>query len=91
MFETLLTTPWIAFFLIAVLVIEATVLLAIWKRSGIGLPPRQVLSFLGAGAGFAIALGFALPQTNATGVAIGLTLAFVFHLADLIFRWRDTP
>ena len=91
MLEALLTTPAVSVMLITVLVAEAVVLIAIWKIWQVGLAPRQIIGFLGAGIAFACALGFALAGPNAAGISISLCFAFVFHAVDLIMRWRITP
>lgn len=91
MLQTLLTTPLVAWFLIAVLVLEAAILLAIWRWHKIGLPPVHVVSFLGAGFAFALALGCALSDVAPIWLALSLLAAFGFHLADLFLRWQNAP
>ena len=88
MFAQLLMSPWIAAMLLAVLGIEALILLLVWKRAGVGLPPIQIVSFLGAGAAFAFALGFALHGNAPIGMAVSLFCAFLCHLTDLLLRWQ---
>ncbi|MEL6784120.1 MAG: hypothetical protein AAFO61_06805 [Pseudomonadota bacterium] len=78
----------IALLILAVLALEAVVLILVWHRKQRGLQPRQTLCFLGAGAGFALALYGALTGAGAVWMGISLTAAFLFHLADLMHRWR---
>lgn len=87
MFETLLTSPTIAIVLLTCLLAEAVILLMLWKRKLIGLPPLQTLSFLGAGACFALALGFALGGADAAWLGMALVGAFIFHALDIYLRW----
>jgi hypothetical protein len=86
--ESFLVSPLLSLFLLAVLAIEAITLAVLWRKWGIGLPLLQILSFLGSGAAFAGALGFALAGENPVAIGICLSLAFVCHLADLILRWE---
>jgi hypothetical protein len=87
MFETLLTTPAIAYILLGFLGLEAILLLLIWKYKTTGLPPLQILSFLGAGACFAVALGFALAGASSSFLGAALVAAFFFHVLDIYLRW----
>lgn len=87
MLDELLTTPAIAWLLLAFLCVEAILLFAIWKKKMIGLPPMQIIAFLGAGACFAIALGLALAGAAPHWLGIALGAAFVFHALDIYLRW----
>jgi len=87
MLNTLLTTPAIAWLLLGCLLAEAVLLLAIWKKKLIGLPPMQTIAFLGAGASFAIALGVSLSDASSHWLGLALLSAFVFHLVDIYLRW----
>jgi len=87
MFDTLLTTPAIAWLLLGCLLVEAILLLAIWKKKLVGLPPMQTIAFLGAGASFAIALGVALSGAPSHWLGLALLSAFVFHAVDIYLRW----
>ncbi|MEO0329440.1 MAG: hypothetical protein AAF217_12675 [Pseudomonadota bacterium] len=84
----LAVSPAMMFILLAVLAIEALFLLIYWQMHRTGLPPLEVLSFLGAGVGFSLALGFLILGSPAYLVAGSLILAFVFHILDLALRWR---
>lgn len=76
--------------LILVLVaLEAVVLIGIYRFSGRGLPPAQVLAFLASGACLMVALKAALLQSGWMMVALALGGAGVAHVADLWLRWRS--
>ncbi|MEM9731892.1 MAG: hypothetical protein AAF903_00240 [Pseudomonadota bacterium] len=83
-----LTSPQIALVVLAVLVLETVILVWFWQSKRRGLPPRQTLFFLGAGAGFALALYSALAGAGAIWLSSCLTVAFLCHVADLASRWR---
>lgn len=89
MFETLLTTPAIAYMLLGFLAVEAFLLLVIWKKKFVGLPPMQIVAFLGAGACFAIALGLALAGVQYHWLGAALIAAFMFHALDIYLRWTS--
>lgn len=88
MFETLLTSPLIAILLLSFLAVEAVILLVLWRKKLVGLPPLQTLSFLGAGGCFALALGFALGGAGALWLGAALIGAFMFHALDIYLRWN---
>lgn len=87
MFEELLTTPAIALLLLGFLSIEAIGLWLIWKTKHIGLPPMQIIAFLGAGACFAMALGLVLASASPQWLGVALIGAFLFHALDIYLRW----
>ena len=86
--DTLLQSPWVAWFLIGFLIVEGVILLAIWRRSQRGLPPLQTISFLGAGLGFAVALLSVLSQWPGFVLAAALLFAFALHVLDIYLRWQ---
>lgn len=88
-FEHVLTTPMIAYLLLSVLFVEAVVLVWLWKAKRAGIPTVQVITFLGAGAAFSLALGSVLAGAGTFWLAACLCLAFVFHILDLKQRWRS--
>lgn len=87
MFEELLTTPTIAYLLLGFLAVEAVLLLVLWKKKLIGLPPMQTIAFLGAGASFAAALGFVMADASPHLLGSALIAAFIFHALDIYLRW----
>ena len=86
--EQLLTSFSIVYVLLAVLLIEAGILLLFWKLNATGIPPFQILTFLGAGAAFTLALGSVLLDAAPIWLAVCLSLAFVFQILDLKQRWQ---
>lgn len=87
-FQAALTRPTIAQFLLVFLVAEFLVLSAWRAQRGGGVPAFQLLCFLGAGAGFAIALWGAFAAWSWPWMATALAVAFLFHLCDLVQRWE---
>ncbi|MEM7570238.1 MAG: hypothetical protein AAF337_10625 [Pseudomonadota bacterium] len=85
----LLETPAFAYLILACLSVEAVCLLLLWKTRRIGVPPAQVLSFLGAGAGLAAGLLVLASDGPPLLLALALTASFVFHIGDVWLRWRS--
>lgn len=83
----LLSTPAIAYVLLIVLFVEAIALFWVWKDKKIGVPPLQVITFLGSGVAFGLALWCVLAQAGAIWLAICLCAAFILHIMDLKLRW----
>lgn len=76
--------------MVAVVVVEVTVLLVYWYRTGRGVSPRSLLLNVGAGGSLMLALGAVLKNWGNTALAVCLLSALGFHVADLIQRWsRD--
>lgn len=86
---SLLETSGFAYVLLAFLLVEAIGLFALWQVRRKGLPPAQVVSFLGAGTAFAIALLIVASDGSALLLAIALGAAFAFHLLDIKLRWKQ--
>lgn len=86
--QDLLSSPAIAYLLLTVLAIEALVLYWVWREKKKGIPPVQVLTFLGSGAAFSFALWCVLAEANVFWLAICLVIAFIFHILDLKLRFR---
>ncbi|MEL6750761.1 MAG: hypothetical protein AAFO70_01625 [Pseudomonadota bacterium] len=84
-----IATPAVALLVLGVLLVEAVVLLILWRTRGQGLRPGEIATFLGAGAAFAICLYAALADLGPMWVAAPLIVAFLCHVADLRHRWRD--
>lgn len=78
----------IAYVVIAVMVVEAVVLLAYRKRTGRGIPHGALVANLMAGAGIILALQAALLGWAWPWIMAFLTLSFAAHLADLRNRWH---
>ncbi len=70
--------------------LELAFLLAWRAWTGRGLPARQALTAVGAGAGLFLALRFALQDPPQAGpIALFLMVALVAHLLDLRARWSN--
>ncbi len=78
-----------AYLVLAVLAVEAAGLFLLWSKWNLGLPPIQTLSFLGAGAAFAIALLIVANNASPQLLSAALGTAFAFHGFDLWLRWRN--
>ena len=76
---------------LAVLVIEAIVLMLHDRRTGQGIASRDCLGLLGAGLFLALALRCALSGAWLGWIALSLLLALLAHLDDLRRRWRPPP
>lgn len=74
--------------ILLLIVLEAVALGAWHRRSGRGIPLRQVLGTLASGAALMLALRASLAGQPWTMVALWLSLALLAHLADLASRWR---
>lgn len=87
-FEQLLSSPSFAYVVLASLFLEGAGLLTLWAMRKIGLPPAQIIAFLGAGIGFAVAL--LIVASNGPPILLGVSLvfAFTFHIVDICLRWR---
>ena len=88
MFEAFLASIWVIYVLLAVLILEAALLFRLWKVKSVGLPPLQVISFLGAGIAFSLALAVVVADAHRFLLGICLIFAFIFHILDLKLRWH---
>ncbi|MEM7081563.1 MAG: hypothetical protein AAF465_02435 [Pseudomonadota bacterium] len=87
--EQLIRSGRIVDIMLAFVVVEVVILLALWHRKGRGVPPRALLLNVGAGGSLMLALGAVLKGFGTAAIAACLVLALVFHLADLLSRWRS--
>ena len=74
--------------ILVLMALEAIALLAFHRATGRGVGPRALLPFLAAGVCLMLALKAALVGSGWQAVAAMLSLAFVFHLIDIVLRWR---
>jgi hypothetical protein len=74
--------------ILIVVVIEATVLLLLWRRAGRGVAPLDLLPNLCAGAFLLLALRSVLAGTGWMTASFCLAAAGLAHLADIHRRWR---
>jgi uncharacterized membrane protein YjjP (DUF1212 family) len=75
-------------FILALVIVEAVVLLTYRLVSGRGVPAAGLLTNLLAGSFLLLALRNALTESHWTGTATWLAAALVAHVADLSQRWR---
>jgi hypothetical protein len=73
---------------LAVVAIEAALLVWYRRRSGRGVAPAELFAFLVAGACLMLALRAALVGAAWWWVAAPMAGALVAHLLDLRLRWR---
>lgn len=71
-------------------VVEAMVLVWLWRTRGIGIAPRAALGSLASGAVLMLAVAAAIAKAPWWDIATLLALSFVAHLADLALRWRSS-
>jgi len=74
--------------ILALMVLEALVLVVLWARTARGVPPLSLIVNLAAGACLLLALRAALTDSGAVVTGGLLALALVVHLADLALRWQ---
>jgi len=86
--EALLSTQAIAWLLVIFLMFEGALLYWIWKRFARGIPPLAIVTFLGSGLAFALALGIVLANANPIWLALALVAAFTLHICDIAVRWK---
>lgn len=75
--------------ILALVVIEAGVLLAWRARRGGGPSPIALVANLAAGAGLMLALRAALTGSSWIAVAAPLTLALGAHVLEMVLRFRS--
>jgi hypothetical protein len=85
---TLFAEGWIAGLLLAVLAAEFVILVARHRAGRAGLPARAAALLVLPGLGFVVAVQAALSGAHWSVVALGLMLAGLAHLGDLILRLR---
>jgi hypothetical protein len=73
--------------MLAVLLLEAALLLALFRMRGKGIAPRALLINLGAGGSLMVALYCALTAADWRLLALSLVASLCFHVADLRARW----
>ena len=72
----------------ALVVIEALLLIGLWRARGVGIAPRELLGNLVSGACLMLAVRAALLDAPWQQVAVWLLLSLFAHLADLALRWQ---
>jgi hypothetical protein len=85
----LFTSGHVADVVLAVMLIEAIVLITLFNKNKSGIAPSRVVASLGAGVALVLALRAALTGAGWPWIALALSAAFVAHLADLYWRLTD--
>ncbi len=75
-------------FMILFVVIEVIVLTVYWRRTGQGIAFVPLLVNIGAGGSLMLALGATLKGFAPEIIALCLISSLVFHVSDLIIRWK---
>ncbi len=88
MLEDLIASGRIADLILVLVALEAAALLLFHRWTGKGVPARQLLPNLAAGATLILALRSALLDEPWSTTAVWLLLALLAHGADLLARWR---
>ena len=78
----------VAVFVLVFMVIEGILIAVIFKRTGTGIAPRDLVCSLAAGGGLVLALFAALTGANWYWIAMALVLSLVGHGCDVWRRWR---
>lgn len=84
----LITSGRIADIILAMMAVEAVVLVMLRRGFGIGPSSGLVLAILASGAGLALAYKAAVAGAPWSLIAAALTLSCVAHIASLIAVWR---
>lgn len=79
----------IADLILLVLLLEGVALYAYWRIKQSGVPPVDILLFMGSGAALVLALRVALTDGWWGWIGLALTASFFVHAADLLRRWRS--
>jgi hypothetical protein len=83
-----LRDAWIVDAIIALVAVEA-VILVLWRAlTGGGLPVAETLANLSSGATLLLALRMALTGASSACVLASLSAALIAHVADLASRWE---
>jgi hypothetical protein len=84
---TLFSTGRIVQYILALLLVEAVVLIGAFKMTGKGIKPLDLVVSLLAGAGLLLALRGALVGDSWPKIAPWLAMALCAHLLDVLRRW----
>ena len=89
MMAAFLPDAWIVDTIIALVVVEAIVLV-LWRAlTGDGLPVAETLANLSSGAALLLALRMAIPSgALSTSILAFLSVALIAHIANLASRWE---
>ncbi len=73
---------------IVLTVLELIVLVMLYRRTGRGLDPREILLNVLSGLSLMVALRIALTDLPLILILAALLCAGIFHSLDLLRRWR---
>jgi hypothetical protein len=77
--------------ILAIMLVEACVLIVYHRRTGAGIAPLDlVINFL-SGIGLLLAIGAVLMKAQPVFIAMFLATSLLSHLTDLRRRWRFSP
>lgn len=82
-----MTTTQLVDAIIVLVVLEAIGLMVFRRVNGRGMPPREVVSFLGAGAGLLIALRVLISDGPFVWFAAAMLVSLAMHLWHVRQRW----
>ena len=87
--STLISSGRIVDIMVLFVVVEVIVLIVYRQRTGRGVPVVALLANVGAGGSLMLSLGAALKGMGASVIAAFLVLSLIFHVTDLVIRWRQ--
>lgn len=74
--------------MLAFVVLEVLVLVALWKKRSIGIAPFPLIVNVLAGTCLMLALRASLVEAGTKVIAFWLVASLVAHVADLSVRWQ---
>lgn len=77
--------------IVVFVLLEALLLLWLWRKRKVGLAPRALLGSLVSGACLMLAVRAALLDAPWQQLAGWLLLSLIAHLTDLALRWQGVP
>lgn len=83
-----MTTTQLVDAIIVLVVLEGMGLVVFRRANGRGMPPLEVVSFLGAGAGLLIALRVLISDGSLLWFAAAMLVSLVMHLWHVKQRWE---
>jgi hypothetical protein len=88
-FAELFATGRVAHLILTLLALETLVLVLVYKRTGRGIEPVDLIVSNLAGVGLVLALHAALTGAAWMQIAPWLLAAFAAHIVDIVRRWRN--
>ncbi len=87
---TLLASPRLVDLIIVGVIVEGGALALYRRRTGRGMPVREVIAFLGAGLALLLALRATMDQgggRNGAGFALAMAVGLAFHVWHVAQQW----